>query len=748
MRADKRAYTLLSAVCAVTLLSGITAFGSTCICETECTKEVFCSECEACAENFDDCTGGAGLKTISPVYLDRTEKDGGDGSEENPVNSLDKAVELAGENGTIVVLNYIPIEKDKELDSITFIRGENYKGKLFQVTSGAELTLNNVTIDGNKDNVEMGSNGQPLVFVSGENSSLIINKGTKICNNDTTAVMVEKEGSVTMNGGEISENNGYGAYGGGIHIFSKSVFTMNGGSINNNTACTYDGGGISIEASNSTEKDKMAQFYMKGGRVENNSAENGCGGGILNYGYAELSGGEIKNNTSSWGGGIAAVGNSKTILDGTVITENECGGNGAGVYIEGFTNINGEKCVFEMKSGKITGNSTSNGNGGGIFAYYWTNMAEVIISGGIISDNSAYDSWGTAIALNSGDDSDGPLLYLSGSPEIEGNVLLRNDSYSGMTINIAEDFEPDKPVEVAVQNRYSGFVIVNCDGMSAPDSGNFTVYTDDYEVVVKDNALILAQITRIEITAQPELDYKNGDKLDLSSLKITVNYDEGDSAVIGFDDDELLYSIDGENISDGDSIKKAYDGKTISIEYKGMTVETDIISVKDDNKSSGGSYSLEEGHTDRDNDKNTETKPEEEGPFYDVSKDDPNYDAIMTVYENGWMEGVSEGVFAANGTLTRGMAAQILWNKAGKPEPVNAAPFLDVTSDAWYAKAVAWAYEQGIVLGYDAVTYGPNDFVTTEQFTIMLDKLEGRTPAAYVGGAPNATRGWVASQIA
>ena len=43
-----------------------------------------------------------------------------------------------------------------------------------------------------------------------------------------------------------------------------------------------------------------------------------------------------------------------------------------------------------------------------------------------------------------------------------------------------------------------------------------------------------------------------------------------------------------------------------------MTVETDIISVKDDNKSSGSSYSLEEGHTDRDNDKNTETKPEEE----------------------------------------------------------------------------------------------------------------------------------------
>ena len=61
---------------------------------------------------------------------------------------------------------------------------------------------------------------------------------------------------------------------------------------------------------------------------------------------------------------------------------------------------------------------------------------------------------------------------------------------------------------------------------------------------------------------------------------------------------------------------------------------------------------------------------------------------------------------------------------------------------------MAWAYEQGIVLGYDGTTFGPNDFVTTEQFTIMLDKANGNTPAAYVGGAPNATRGWVAGMIA
>ena len=40
-------------------------------------------------------------------------------------------------------------------------------------------------------------------------------------------------------------------------------------------------------------------------------------------------------------------------------------------------------------------------------------------------------------------------------------------------------------------------------------------------------------------------------------------------------------------------------------------------------------------------------------------------------------------------------------------------PFLDVTSDAWYAKAVAWAYENKIISGYDSTTFGPDDYVTT-----------------------------------
>ena len=177
-----------------------------------------------------------------------------------------------------------------------------------------------------------------------------------------------------------------------------------------------------------------------------------------------------------------------------------------------------------------------------------------------------------------------------------------------------------------------------------------------------------------------------------------------------------------------------------------------VVMDEIDSKRPSHSYSLEEGRVERDDKEDEKNEPvvtpeEEAGPFSDVGKDNPNYDAIIKVYENGWMAGIGDGVFAPNGTLTRGMGAMVLWNKAGCPEPQNVAPFLDVTSDDWYAKAVAWAYEQGIVAGYGDV-FGPDDALTTEQFERMSAIANGKTPEIYIGGAPNATRGWVASLLA
>ena len=105
--------------------------------------------------------------------------------------------------------------------------------------------------------------------------------------------------------------------------------------------------------------------------------------------------------------------------------------------------------------------------------------------------------------------------------------------------------------------------------------------------------------------------------------------------------------------------------------------------------------------------------------FLDVKESDWFYEAVSYAVENGLMSGMSEDIFAPNTPLTREMLAVILWNLEGNPTPNEVAPFLDVTSDKYYANAIAWANENGIVAGYGD-TFGVGDFITREQFAVML----------------------------
>ena len=105
--------------------------------------------------------------------------------------------------------------------------------------------------------------------------------------------------------------------------------------------------------------------------------------------------------------------------------------------------------------------------------------------------------------------------------------------------------------------------------------------------------------------------------------------------------------------------------------------------------------------------------------FLDVKESDWFYEAVSYAVENGLMSGMSEDIFAPNTPLTREMLAVILWNLEGNPTPNEVAPFLDVTSDKYYANAIAWANENGIVAGYGD-TFGVGDSITREQFAVML----------------------------
>ena len=107
-------------------------------------------------------------------------------------------------------------------------------------------------------------------------------------------------------------------------------------------------------------------------------------------------------------------------------------------------------------------------------------------------------------------------------------------------------------------------------------------------------------------------------------------------------------------------------------------------------------------------------------PFADVSAGAWYAEAVEYVYSNGVMQGISDASFAPGQNLTRGMIAQILYNLEGSPAGASGAAFTDVSAGAWYAGAVNWAAAQGIVSGYDAGHFGPEDSVTREQLASIL----------------------------
>ena len=106
--------------------------------------------------------------------------------------------------------------------------------------------------------------------------------------------------------------------------------------------------------------------------------------------------------------------------------------------------------------------------------------------------------------------------------------------------------------------------------------------------------------------------------------------------------------------------------------------------------------------------------------FTDVNNDDWYADAVQWAVDNGLMYGVSEEEFAPNNTATRAMVVTMLWRMADTPATASKPLFTDTTDDAWYADAVAWAVSESIVSGVNETEFSPDTAVTREQLAAIL----------------------------
>ena len=109
-------------------------------------------------------------------------------------------------------------------------------------------------------------------------------------------------------------------------------------------------------------------------------------------------------------------------------------------------------------------------------------------------------------------------------------------------------------------------------------------------------------------------------------------------------------------------------------------------------------------------------------------------DAVYFCREQGLMNGTSETTFSPEMTISRSQLTAILWRQAGSPAAAGA-PFPDVPAGAYYATAAAWANAQGIVTGYSDGRFAPDDPVTRAQLATILWRADGHpvvsSPAAF-----------------
>ena len=108
--------------------------------------------------------------------------------------------------------------------------------------------------------------------------------------------------------------------------------------------------------------------------------------------------------------------------------------------------------------------------------------------------------------------------------------------------------------------------------------------------------------------------------------------------------------------------------------------------------------------------------------FADVPANAYFADAVKWAVDKGITNGLSDTMFGPYESCTRAQIVTFLWRAAGSPEPKAMSSFTDVPASAYYAKAVAWAVENGITNGMTATEFAPDATCTRGQSVTFLHR--------------------------
>ena len=432
----------------------------------------------------------------------------------------------------------------------------------------------------------------------------------------------------------------------------------------------------------------------------------------------------------------------KLTIDGATITNGKAPNFIGGVYMT-------SSASFEMKSGSITGNKNAKGHQNDEYLQYssdlWiganANGALTAINGGTIGNvfvnanawsasnpGSFTMNGGTVTNLYVEHDANYGATFKYNDGTIE-HLYLSKENGNGQSIEVT-------PVKGVIYNG----------GVKEQDLVTLTMKYNDGATA--DSTYNVASGTTITLPTPRRSGYTfngwyDGSKFYAAGASYTVSATVTLNASwsyisSGSSSYDPTYSVSTPSKTENGSVtvspKSASKGDTVTVTVKpdsGYVLET--LTVTDKN---GDELKL----TDKGNGKYTFTMPGSKVEvkatfmednsvlnfFYDVPNGAYFYEAVKWAVDKGITNGLSDTMFGPYESCTRAQIVTFLWRATGSPEPKTASSFTDVPANAYYAKAVAWAVENGITNGMTATMFAPDATCTRGQsVTFLYRALKG-----------------------
>ncbi len=217
-------------------------------------------------------------------------------------------------------------------------------------------------------------------------------------------------------------------------------------------------------------------------------------------------------------------------------------------------------------------------------------------------------------------------------------------------------------------------------------------------------------------------------------------------------DDKTDGNTDGDKTdgkTDGDNADDKTDGKTDGSKTDGDNTDGNTDGDKTDGNTDGNKT---DGNTDGDTTDGKTDSEKSAAVFFDVTAGDWFYNDLNGIYRIGLMNGVSENIFAPSGTVTRAMVVTVLYRMSNEASTMSEVasektslssglsdmPFEDVAAGSWYAEAVAWGAQKGIVNGISESSFAPDRAITRQEMATLVYRFMNYAENASLNGEDEA----------